>query len=409
MPSPDIIVTPTPDGHALPVRFSGMPALAPEMSVPPRRTPKVHHPRLVVGILGTILIVGVIGAVQLGANLGYDDAKKRLTTISATAKSATAQFQRAYEQLGATSDVASRLLSGDSGVLADPTAKETLAAAVTAAGETVSAGQKLLATDLPTVETKPALFWDLFAATERLSALTRDVDGYLADLDSTSPAVAQAETTIDESGVAFLGTAAAAASSFEAAHLSARNADVIALRSAASAVSTISEMDDATVDSFNALQDAAAQVVASEQAELSSKSGPLLNARLEVETFARSLAPGVLLEFDWSPIVNNAGSDGSMGGLTTWWWDEPDRAAIQLSDSVAEQWPADRSKALVAHEVGHAISVKCEESYDSSTQDSIEKWATAWAISVGFSDDANGVWAYGYPPQSYIDAANGCR
>jgi len=28
---------------------------------------------------------------------------------------------------------------------------------------------------------------------------------------------------------------------------------------------------------------------------------------------------------------------------------------------------------------------------------------------MGYTDDANGVWAYGYPPQSYIDAAAGCR
>ena len=128
-----------------------------------------------------------------------------------------------------------------------------------------------------------------------------------------------------------------------------------------------------------------------------------------MEAFARSLAPGVLLEFDWGPLVNGAGYNGSMGGYTTWWWDDPGRAVIQLSDSVAEQWPAERSRALVAHEVGHAISVKCEGMYDSSTQDSIEKWATAWAISMGFTDDANGVWAYGYPPQNYIDAAAGCR
>ena len=117
----------------------------------------------------------------------------------------------------------------------------------------------------------------------------------------------------------------------------------------------------------------------------------------------------MLIEFDWSPVVNGAGYGGSMGGLTTWWWDEPDRALIELSDSVAAQWPAERSRALVAHEVGHAISVKCEGMYDASTQDSIEKWATAWAIGMGFSDDANGVSAYGYPPQSYIDAALACR
>jgi hypothetical protein len=147
----------------------------------------------------------------------------------------------------------------------------------------------------------------------------------------------------------------------------------------------------------------------SEQAELAEKAGPLQTARLEIEAFARGLAPGVLLEFDWAPIVNGFGTDGGMGGYATWWYADPGYATIELSNSVAEQWPSYRSQSLVAHEVGHAISVKCEGAYDDSTQASIEAWATAWAISMGFTDDANGTWAYGPPAQPLIDAAAGCR
>ena len=206
-----------------------------------------------------------------------------------------------------------------------------------------------------------------------------------------------------------LTSAASTAGSLESAHVSARNDSVIALRDAVEEVSASFTLDAQAVDAFASLQVASARLVESEGAELAEKAGPLLDARLEVEAFARSIAPGVLLEFDWAPIVNGFGYDGGMGGYTTWWWDEPGRAVIELSDSVAEQWPNARSQALVVHEVGHAISVKCADMYDASTQDSIEKWATAWAISMGYTDDANGVWAYGYPPQSYIDAAAGCR
>jgi hypothetical protein len=148
------------------------------------------------------------------------------------------------------------------------------------------------------------LFWELFAASEGLD----DRSGQLADLGTElraeSPALATAETEITDSGLTFVESAATAAASFESAHISARNDDVIALRTAATAASGASTLDDNVVTGFVALQDAAAQVVAGEKAELAEKAGPLRDVRLEIEAFARSLAPGVLLEFDWNPIVN---------------------------------------------------------------------------------------------------------
>ncbi|WP_449408482.1 hypothetical protein [Microbacterium maritypicum] len=405
MSVPADVTAPPAGGHALPAHIVG----ATSNGSAPSRARRRPRRGVVLGIVGAVVVAGAIGGVQVGANLGYDDAESDFDAAHDTAETSLAALEQAAAHLGATSDVATQLVASDAGVLADPAAKETLNAAVAAASETTTAAGDLLATDLPVSGDKPTFFWELFGATEQLQQRAADLADLSDDVDAESPSVVDADTAIDDAGVAYLGTAATAATAFEAAHLSARNDDVIALRDAASTLSLASALDDSSVGSFLALQDAAAQVVASEQAELAEKSGPLLNARLEVEAFARSLAPGVLLEFDWNPIVNNAGENGSMGGLTTWWWDEPDRAVIELSNSVAEQWPADRSRALVAHEVGHAISVKCEDMYDSSTQDSIEKWATAWAISMGFTDDANGVWAYGYPPQSYIDAAYRCR
>lgn len=179
---------------------------------------------------------------------------------------------------------------------------------------------------------------------------------------------------------------------------------MVALRTAAAAA-----IDDQAAQTFAQLESAVAQVVSTEQEEMAERAGPLRGSRLEIEAFARSIAPDVLLEFDWSPLVNGYGRNGSMGGYTTWWSDDPGRAAIELSNSVAEQWPSSRSRALLAHEVGHAISVKCRDMYDSSTQEEIERWATAWAIGMGHTDEANGVWAYGYPPQASTDAALACR
>lgn len=389
-------------GHDLPAHIVG----ASTRDAPP---PRHRRTRLWVGLTAGLLAVAAVAVVQTSANLGYDDAAAAFQSVRDRAQASISSLQQSTAELTATTEVANQLLQNDTGVLSDPTARESLGTAVAQAGDLASSATESTAVALPDADPKPAVFWELFGETAELQEKADRLAELVQEVDAEAPALADADASIDEAGVAYLGTAATAASAFETAHISARNDDVIALRTAASAVAATTTLDDTSVASFLSLQDAAAQVVASEQAELAEKAGPLANARLEVEAFARSLAPGVLLEFDWNPIVNNAGTNGSMGGLTTWWWDEPDRALIELSDSVAQQWPAERSRALVAHEVGHAISVKCEDMYDSSTQDSIEKWATAWAISMGFTDDANGVWAYGYPPQSYIDAAYGCR
>ncbi len=376
----------------------------------PLPTPRRRRPiGLLASLGGVVVLIAATIALQLLSNVGYDEA---LTAHQAAVDDMAlieASLGDDASELESTTAIADQLVQNDTGVLADPAAKEILAAGVSVAASTAATASDLLDEAVPAAGPKPIVFWELFAATDAVHDLAAQIHHRAAELTDMAPDVASASEELTTTGLAFLATASAAAPAFEGAHLSAGNDAVIALRDAATALDLAASLDDAAVADFTALQEAAANVVASEQSELAQKAGPLRDARLDVEAFARSLAPGVLLEFDWAPIVNGAGDNGSMGGLTRWWWDEPDRAVIQLSDSVAEQWPAERSRALVAHEVGHAISVKCEDMYDSSTQDSIEKWATAWAISMGFTDDANGVWAYGYPPQSYIDAAEGCR
>ncbi|AKV85891.1 hypothetical protein AKG07_05830 [Microbacterium sp. CGR1] len=397
--SVDVATSPA-GGHALPPHFASTDGAAPN-----RRGRRIGF---MLGAAG-VLVAAAVGVLQVTANLGYDGARAEFDAAAASARDSATTVQQELDTLTSVIDVADLLKTADTGVLTGPSARDALTTASTDAEEAAGPAEELLTEPLPSADSKPSAFWELFAASDQLAVDAGDLDELAADLDAATPAMTAASAEVTEAGVALLRSAADAAPAFESAHLSAKNDAVIALRDAASRVPDTMLLDVTAVESLVSMQDAAGQVVATEQAELADKSGPLQGDRLEIEAFARSLAPGVLLEFDWNQIVNNAGSNGSMGGLTTWWWDDPDRAVIELSNSVAEQWPADRSKALIAHEVGHAISVKCEDMYDSSTQDSIEKWATAWAISMGFTDDANGVWAYGYPPQSYIDAAYGCR
>lgn len=395
--------TPRDGGHQLPVVFSS--GLRSPVPAPSR-----SRSGLVIGVLSGVALVAAVAVVQVTANLGYDDAASRYESSAQTTSAAKTQLRAEITELRTAADAAGQVIAGGNQPIAVP---EEMHASLVAAveGGTVAASDAdgVVAAGIPALDAKPAWFWELFGATSELDQRRHDVDELSTALGAAAGDVSSARAAMTESGLAVITTAGAAAPGFEAAHLSARNDAVIALRDAAADANAATTVDQSAAAAYLALQAAAAQVVSTETEELAEKAGPLLNARLEIEAFARSLAPGVLLDFDWAPVVSGAGYNGSMGGYTTWWWGESGRATIAFSNSVAEQWPAVRSRALIAHEVGHAISVKCQSMYDSSTQDSIEKWATAWAISMGYTDDANGVWAYGYPPQSYIDAAAGCR
>lgn len=400
----DTNALPLTGGHHIATRFSGTSPLA----VP--STPRRSRRGLVSLILGGIALIAIMAITQTAASLGYDSAETAYVAAAAEASAAQTKLRADDEALVVASDATETIIAVESEAIPVPAALEEAAStARDVADEATAVADELLRTEIPPVGDKPAWFWELFGATAHLDQQEADVARLSVDMDTAAADAAEAYRGLTESGTSLVVSAGESAAGFEAAHVSARNDAVVALRDAAADATATTTIDSSAAETYSALQDAASQVIATERAEMDEKAGPLLTTRLEIERFARTLAPGVLLEFDWAPIVNGAGADGSMGGYTTWWWDDPGRATIELSNSVAEQWPAERSKALVAHEVGHAISVKCQGMYDASTQDSIEKWATAWAIGMGFTDDANGVWAYGYPPQNYIDAAAGCR
>ena len=215
--------------------------------------------------------------------------------------------------------------------------------------------------------------------------------------------------SVDAAAPALFASTRAAAERLQAENPSARSTDLVAFRSAADAVATRQDVTLEASDALVAFVSAASQLRASNQAELDEKAGPLLDQRLAAEGFARSLAGDVLIDFDWAPIVNGYGNGGTVGGLAAWIPDSGGYATITLSDSVAAFWPSELSQALVAHEVGHAVSVRCGDRFDASTRAANEAWATAWAISRGFTGDGNGVSIYGSPPQELIDAAATCR
>jgi len=132
-----------------------------------------------------------------------------------------------------------------------------------------------------------------------------------------------------------------------------------------------------------------------------------------VQDFARSLSGGVLLEFDWAPVVNGYGTGGSYGGTSYWTTADGGQATITLTDSVAAQWPGDGVQALVVHEVGHAILARrdCNELFFESDlyPGEEESWATAWAIGLGYTADGSGESVYGRPSDALIALSAACR
>jgi len=374
---------------------------------PPRRR---YRTRLVLTTAGILLIGIACGGTQLTANLVFDDALASFQTSARDTDRQRTAVADLVAGLDSAVAIGTTVSAADGGSLMDAADRDALHASTASARESVTDATALLGTPLPRADEKPTWAWELFGEAGELEADRQTIAQLDADLSLAREDADAARETLRTAGSAALDGAAEAASGFEAAHVSARNPDIVALRAAAAALSTTAQAwDESAASSYADLEEAATAMLASEQAELAEKKGTLSDARVEIEAFARELAAGVLLDFDWSPVVNGYGYSDSMGGYATWWYGDPGYATIELSNSVAELWPDDRSRSLVAHEVGHAISVKCEGMYDDSDQVSIEAWATAWAISMGYTSDANGTSAYGTPPQELIDAASGCR
>lgn len=398
-------VSPLAGGHDLESSVGGI--VVPESASARARRRGHRGPVLVV--IGVVVVGLMCAGVQWTANVGYDDALIAFEDAVDDAESAQAGLADALSALAQTTDAAATVIDADSGTLMDASAKEQFATAVEQASDAETEAVALIGEALPQPAEKPSWAWELFGETGRLNVDRDEVDEKVEQIGSASETIDETSDAVHETGAAAVLSAAAAADSFEAAHVSARNRDILSLRDAAEQLSGAEALDATTADAYVELEASAAAMLASEQAEIAEKQGPLYETRLQIEAFARELAPGVLLDFDWSALVNGYGEADSMGGYATWWYGDPGYATIELSNSVAEYWPSDRSQALVAHEVGHAISVKCEGMYDDSDENTIEAWATAWAISMGFHNEANGTSAYGAPPQSMIDLAAGCR
>ncbi|MGO4534804.1 hypothetical protein [Leifsonia sp. 2MCAF36] len=154
-------------------------------------------------------------------------------------------------------------------------------------------------------------------------------------------------------------------------------------------------------------------VNAAESAGEAAKQDPAYPVRAQIEDYARSIAHGVTLDFEWHKEVSGLG-DGWYSGTTQYHDDDGGWATIDLNFTLQEGWTDGDvdAKALVTHEVGHAQVVRpqCKPLFEGPTfQSNDEMWATAWAISMGFDVGGSGIEAYGRPSDAQIAVAAQCR
>lgn len=387
------------------------PAILPPALPQPEAPEHAHRRRRWPWIVGAVAFAGLLcGGTQTWANLSYDDATEAYGQASSASRPATttlvATLEHADETVAAAQSVgtvsAPELLSDDD--------RTVLATAAGELADELAEADAIAVTPPDTPGVKPMLPWELFLQASDLEQRTDDLHERTDDQESAARTLSTAIADIDALGGDILRTAREAVPAIEKAAVHARVAPILTLRKAADTVKrTESDFDDEAATSLVELDAAVDAVRASAEAELAAKAGPLYDARLKAEAYARSISGGVLLEFDWTDRLLGQGAGQTAAGTATWSSEDGGTSLITLTNSIARYWPADWTRSLVAHEVGHSISAKCYEKFDWEDEHANEQWATAWAMSWGYSALESGADQYGVPPTEMQEAAASCR
>ncbi|MBU4336788.1 MAG: hypothetical protein KJ548_09460 [Actinobacteria bacterium] len=386
-----------------PVADAPAPSAGPSRTTGPRRWIAV----LLVVVL-TVLAVAGLSTVVLEQR-SYTSAADQLNVLVDQAREAEETRAAAVVTASTAATEAASLVAVDTTGFADPNAEATLTAdAETLAAAVATAGA---APDVPDYAARRSrTFWPsaVDEATTELQTQAADLVAAISATRTATAALEAARAAVVGSRQELLASVATVSTQVDAANDVATNDSRFAFRDAAAAVDPTSSDQTSALAAYVEAGRALLTSQAAEEAELA---GPLLDEKVAVEEFARSIDGGVLLDFNWAPTLvidgQTWGRSGSLAGWTQFWFDRGGYATISLTDSVAAQWP--RSKSLVVHEVGHAIQTKCPDLADHSTREAVEAWATAWAIGMGYTDPGNGTQAYGEPPESLVEISTSCR
>lgn len=372
---------------------------------------------VVVGLVLVVLVV--VLAVQAAAK------QRRVDAAVAEYTSASEAFEQALGDARTAASV-------ESGAVAEATASVAEADALLAAAEDgfVGAARKgdlalatdhartVLATvapesgptDLKEMVVKPRVVDDLLAAAASLEGAADLLAAAADERDARAGELSGAALSTETAGELLLASLPEEAEALITSFGSATNDARIALREVTASLTSPVELSAASATTVGLYVTQAKGLQASHAAEEAEKAGALYERRKVVEDFARSIAGGVMLDFDWAPVVNGFGDGGSHGGTATWNTAHGGFSTITLSDSVARTWGEEPyGQAVTVHEVGHAITGKCYELFSTEFGSDDEVWATAWAIGMGYDVNGSGESLYGRPSDELIASSTRCR
>ena len=360
-------------------------------------------------MVGLILATAIPVSITVGANARYDAALDARTD-------AAQELQTALEHLDSITPIAANhvVIANDTlAAAADgyvgAEQRSALASARDALAIAFDAEAGFDAT-VPTVRERPSGVPELDAAAAELTDDIPELTAALTALAPVSADLAEQTLAVSAAGDALIATVVPNAEALLAVNYSAANLVHIDYVSMVDNLPASLIWGDELAPALASYFTAAQALQASNASEEAQKAGPLYAQRVAVEAFARSIAGGVLLDFDWAPVVNGYGGGLSYGGMSTWNTAPPGYSTMTLSNSVAGLWGVNSAVAsLVAHEVGHSITSKCYDLFRTSFASQDEVWATAWAIGLGYSEGGSGESIYGRPSDEQIALSTQCR
>lgn len=257
-----------------------------------------------------------------------------------------------------------------------------------------------------------ALLWDLLGSSAQLRETTEVLTRDSERLRETTIALADDGDEFEDEVVSFINTVGAVGATQLSRYPSATNDSYRKLKTAVDNATTHSSVDSRSALLVNDVIEKTDAVAASHAAKEAAKAGPLAARRTEIENFARSIAGGVRIDFTWKDVVIGHGQGRSAAGTATWDTADSGYSSVTLTNSIARYWTEwSGYRSLVAHEIGHSITSKCYDAFKNGPfADNNERWATAWAIGMGYTvAAANGSDLYGAPTAAQINATKSCR
>ncbi|MFF2053523.1 hypothetical protein ACFVU2_18115 [Leifsonia sp. NPDC058194] len=401
---PDAVAGDGPDGHT------------DEHPVAPTKRRRIG---LVLGIVGSVLLsAAVVGGVVWGWH-AYATARTDVAYQEATAASkalADVTDERGTALNKATFSVTSLKEFTDH---ARPAYLSESAAAALAASRTrlekATAGLDPIRFDPPTVRAATAdlMPWTVIADVQGKRTLIRDENDDRRTRAAELAALEAAQKDLGASADAVYAELKAHGEQVMTADDAATYASKVDLKHAIDAGTsgvTTSQFGGAGLLQIATAIDA---VDAAQAAGLAARQDPAYPVRAQIEEYARSIAHGVTLDFEWHAQVSGLG-EGWYSGTTVYHREDGGWATIDLNFPLQDGWTSGDidARALVTHEVGHAQVVRpeCEALFASGTFNyDDEMWATAWAIAMGFDTGGSGIDAYGRPSDEQIAVAGQCR